>query len=153
MNSAYTTHFRRKAQESCASVIVHKLVKMGKGKNPSTFLARSCLAQQQCEVRSSLREKIPTPCKQATDTFCIGRNCVASHRTIPFFNPPAKCSFTRIGGSIYSFAFRSFPTAIARQTKPEIPAISREQSQAIGHAHRLTRTQWHCLTVAMIHDF
>ena len=62
------------------------------------------------------------------------RNFIAAHGAIAFFDPPADGPLTGIVGAIERFALGSFPAAIARQAMPQVPAIQKQEPQAIGQA-------------------
>ncbi len=93
----------------------------------------SCLLQEHWQVGSVLRrEEVATPGKQATNAHGILRNLVATHRAIALFDPPTDGTLTSIVGAIEGFPFGSFPLAIARQAMPQVPAIQKQEPQAIG---------------------
>ena len=78
-------------------------------------------------------EEVATPGEQATDTHHFLGSFVAPHAAIAFFDLPAKDALTGIVGAIKRFPLGSLPLAIARQARPEIPAIPKEESETIRH--------------------
>src|SRR6266851_723728 len=81
------------------------------------------------------------------------RNFIAAHGAIAFFDPPADGPLTGIVGAIERFALGSFPLAIACQAMPEIPAIQKQEAQAIGQTLVLSFVRWRGLQIAPMHGF
>jgi len=86
-------------------------------------------AWQGCSVLCT--QEVATAGQQATHIDRIAGDFVSAHRAIALFDPPADGTFTRIVGAIKGFSLGSFPTAIARQPMPEVPAIQKQEAQSI----------------------
>ena len=117
---------------------------------PASF----CLLQKSWQDRSVLgREEVATPGEQATDAHRILGDFVAAHGTIAFFDPPADRTLTGIVGAIERFALGSLPLAIARQAMPEIPAIQKQEPQALGYTLVRSLLRRHGLQIASVQRF
>jgi hypothetical protein len=105
--------------------------------------ARSYLLLEPWQGRSVLcTQEVATPGKQATHVYRILRNFVAAHGAIAFFDPPTDGALTGSIGAIERFPFGSFPGAITRQTMPQVPAIQKQQPEAIRKTLMLAFLRW-----------
>src|ERR1700694_6225492 len=95
-------------------------------------LSSGCL-QEPCQKGSILAiEEVPPPGKQATNAHRMLRYLVAAHGAIALLDPPADGTLGDIVSAIKGFPVGSFPFAITRQARPEVPAIQKQEAQAIG---------------------
>src|SRR5260370_41882812 len=94
-----------------------------------------------------------TPGQQATDAHRMLGHLVATHRAIALLDPPANGTLTAIVGAIEGFSLGSFPLAIACQAMPEVPAIQKQEPQAIGQSLVRSFLRWHGLQIAPMHGF
>ena len=91
------------------------------------------LLQQPFQIGSVLTsQEVATPGQEATDPHGILRHFVAAHTAIALFDPPADGPLSCIISAIKRFSFGAFPVPIARQAMPEIPAIEKQEPQAIS---------------------
>src|SRR5437763_9417909 len=109
-------------------------------KEKAVRLPRSSdLLQEPCQDGSFFGiEEVATPSEEATHAHGILWHLVAPHRAIALFDPPADRTLRGIVGAIERFLFGSFPFAIARQAMPQVPAIQKQEAQAIGQALMLS---------------
>src|SRR5712692_503277 len=115
---------------------------------------RSGLLQEPCQDGSVLRiEEVATPSEQATDAHRMLGHLVAAHGAIAFFDPPADGALRGVVGAIERFAFGAFPAAIARQAMPQVPAIQKQEPQAIGEALMLSFARRRGLQIASVQRF
>jgi len=98
-------------------------------------------------------EEVATPGKQATDAHRMLRHLVAPHRAIALFDPPADGTLRGIVGAIEGFPFGSFPRAVARQARPQVPAIQKQEPQAIGEALMLSLARRTGFEIAPVQRF
>jgi hypothetical protein len=113
-----------------------------------------CLLQEPCQVGPIFGiQVVATPGEQATDTHRILGYLVATHGAIAFFDPPANGARAAIVGAIELFPFGSFPRAVARQAKPEIPAIEKQEPQTIGETLMLSRLRRRGVQIAPVQRF
>src|SRR5579872_2285924 len=90
-----------KIEQLRSTVTVRRLVKEGRQEKEASFPQFAVgLCDQGSQVGPALLEEVATPSDQATDTYGIGGNFIASHAAIALFHPPPNGPFASIIGPI-----------------------------------------------------
>ena len=73
---------------------------------------------------------------EATDIEHGGGALVGAQGPVALFDPPADGPLTSIVGPVQRLTVRSLPAPVARQPRPQIPAVQTAPAQPLGRRHR-----------------
>jgi hypothetical protein len=97
--------------------------------------------------------KLPHQARKQLTRSAFSGTDVAAHTAIAFFDPPADGPLAGIVGAIQLLSLGSFAEAVAREAMPQVPAVEKQEAQAVGQTLVLTITRRTGLQIAPMQGF